>query len=655
MRSYETLKNELRVISCEMINKAKSGHTGIALGAAPIFEALFCDVLDYDTQNDKSIFRDRFVNSAGHSSALMYATLNAMGFKISKNDLMKFRQLNSKTPGHPEVNVTPGVDCSTGPLGQGIANAVGMAMAGKHYASLFNEENFKLFDSKVYCFCGDGCLMEGISYEALSLAGTLKLNNLVLIYDRNKTTIEGSTDITFTENIEMRFKAINFETITVKNGNSVESIIKALKLAKKANKPTLVIIETAIGYGSKYAGDCQIHGKPLNDEEVKTLKQDFGVNNKPFEFSQQVKEFCHKKARERADKIQAKEKLLETYKISYPKKYAMLLNYITFGYNEIILKNLVKIDTKNDISTRDMNFNILNKIGKTVKNFVGGCADVNASTKAFFDGEPFMAKNSFYARNIHFGVREHSMAAICNGMALFGGLNAFASTFFTFSDYLKPALRMSGLMNLPVLYIFTHDSFMIGEDGPTHQCIEQLWNIRAIPNITLFRCYNNEEILAAYNYYFKTQKPTVIVLSKHVGKTVSTSLKEATKGGYIVSKEENKLNLQIVATGMEVETALNVQEILKKDGINARVVSMPSANVFKKQNEAYKNKVLDNTVKTVLIEAGNDFGWEVILNKIDLYISLNDFGKSGKPQELKKYFGFDEETIVKKIKTLLSK
>lgn len=655
MKIIDKLKNELRVISCEMINRAKSGHTGVALGAAPVFEALYTEILDYNPQDDKNIFRDRFVNSAGHSSALMYSVLHAMGFKLTKNDLLKFRQLNSKTPGHPEFNVTPGVDCSTGPLGQGIANAVGMALAQKHFASNFNEEGFKLFDNKVYCFCGDGCLMEGVSYEALSLAGTLNLNNLVLIYDRNKITIEGSTDLTFEENIELRFKAVGFDILTVKEGNSVEHIVKALKVAKKSNKPMLVIVETAIGYGSKYAGDCTIHGKPLTDEELAKLKEDLGVLNKPFEFSKEVKEFCANKQQERVVKIEEKQKLLQEYKSAFPKKYALLQNYINLAFNEVVLKNLAKIDVKNDISTRDMNFNILNQIGKIVKNFVGGCADVNTSTKAYFDGEPYMAKNSFGARNIHFGVREHSMAAICNGMALFGGLNTFASTFFTFSDYLKPALRMSGLMNLPVLYIFTHDSFMIGEDGPTHQCIEQLWGIRAIPNITLFRCYNNQEILAAYTYYFKTKKPTVIVLSKHVGKTSSTSLKDAVHGGYIISKEQTKLDVQIVATGMEVETALNVQNLLKEQNIGARIVSMPSANEFMKQTDNYKNKVLENGTKTVLIEAGNDFGWEVVLNKIDLYISLNDFGKSGKPQELKKYFGFDETTIVNKIKNLLNK
>lgn len=643
----EYIVNNIRAVGVEMITNAKSGHPGVVLSGAPIFYAIFKN-LKTDKNNLKYFNRDFFVNSAGHSSAVNYAVMNLFDMNLSKEDLLNFRKLNSKTPGHPEIS-TSGIDCSTGPLGQGVSNAVGIAIAQKHLKQRFNKKNFELFNGLVYCFLGDGCMMEGVALEAFSLAGSLKLNNLIFVYDRNKKTIEGDINKIFDDNIEEKFKAMNFNVIHVKNGNDADLIEKAILKAKKSKqKPNLIVVDTIIGYGSHVENSEISHGKPFSENEVLLLKKKLNIDNKFLEYNQDILEFVQKIVEEKQKIIDEEKNLQNEYKKLYPKEFLLLKKYFDFSYNNLTLKNLEKLNIENNLSTRENNHTILNEIAKSIPNIIGGSADVNTSTMVYLTNDDYF-NNNYAGRNIHFGIREHAMAGISNGIALFGGMNVFCSCYLSFSDYLKPSLRMSALMNLPVFYQFSHDNFLIGEDGPTHQPIEQLVSLRATPNIAVFRPYNLSEILSAYSYYLSSKKPTVLVLSKEKVENKKTDIQNALKGGYVVFEEIDDLKAVIVTSGIETKFAIEIAKKLK----HIRVVSMPCFELFDQQPQKYKQSVLTNKPK-IALEFASSYSYYKYCDN-GLYLCQNNFGKSGKGSEVQQDLGFDEKTLMQKIKKFLKK
>ena len=549
--------NELRVLSCEMITNAKSGHPGIALGASPTLYSLYANVMAVDCDDPQNFFRDRFVLSAGHGSSILYSLLYGMGFGLKSDDLKCFRQLGSKTPGHPEVGVTDGVDCSTGPLGQGVANAVGMAIAQKHLAGKFNKPNCKIFNNKIFCLCGDGCLMEGVSQEALSLAGNLCLDNFVLIYDCNNITIEGKTNITFTENIRLRFEAIGFDVLQVNDGNNVQQITKMLSKAKIGKKPTLVIVKTQIGYGTEYVGNQKIHGMPLSADQLGKLKQTLGVSKPDFDLSDDVKQHLKQKSQSAKTRLQ-QQCNFEKYKKLYPKDWQTLQSLLECKDYQKEIEKIKKIKFNETLSTREINCEVLTRANDILPNLFGGSADVATSTMAFVKGAEDFSKDNYNGNLIRFGVREHAMGAICNGIALYGFEIPYQSCFLTFMDYLKPALRMSALMGLRTLLVCSHDSFLAGEDGPTHQPVEQIPMLRMIPNLTLSRPYNFTEILASYIWLLQQQKPLVMCVSKDKPVIMETEIDKALLGGYVL-QDNPKSQFTIVATGSDVSLALKFE------------------------------------------------------------------------------------------------
>lgn len=652
MKLNDIAVNNLRVVSAEMSTKAKSGHPGIALGSAPILYSLYSGALKFDPTDPDYFNRDRFIMSAGHGSSILYSTLSLFGFNVSKEDLMNFRQLNSVTPGHPEYGVTEGVDCSTGPLGQGIANAVGMAIAQKHLAATYNKENMKIIDNHIFALCGEGCLMEGISYEALSLAGTLNLNNLTIIYDRNNISIEGDTTTSFNIDVEGYFTSLGFKVYVIKDGNNVKQIASTLSKCKKELTPTVVICNTVIGYGSEVEGLAKSHGSPLSEEQIQKLREKLKITTKPFEFDTDVKIAVDKVVASKKAVIEAEKKVLENYKNTYPEDYEKLTHsFVSLDFT----KEFKKMPIKNQAS-RDMSHECLQIIAEKLPNFIGGCADLATSTKAFIKNTDYISKDNFAGRNIHFGIREHAMGAICNGMALCG-VKSFASTFMSFSNYMFPAMRMACLDKLPVLYIFSHDSFMVGEDGPTHQAIEQLISMRSIPELNVFRPFNAEEMKAAFIYYLENATPTVISTSKNNISDFKSDMDMVVKGGYTIKEESKKCQAILVATGMEVDTALKVQNILLENyKIDIRVVSMPNMAIFERQTKNYISRVFPQDVtKRIVLEPASKNGWAKIVGKDALFITRDEFGKSAKAGDLAIEFGFDPEQIAERIKEYVKK
>lgn len=646
MKEIEIINN-LRALGLDAITNAKSGHPGVVLSAAPIFYSIFKN-MKVDINNTKYFNRDFFVASAGHASSLLYSTMHLFGYNISIEDLKNFRKLNSKTPGHPEIS-TNGVDCSTGPLGQGVANSVGLSIASKHMQSVFNKKDISIFNNYIYCFLGDGCLMEGVALEAFSLASKLKLDNLIFVYDKNNKTIEGSLDITNDEDVVKKFEALHFNVISVKNGNSVEDIDEAILKAKEhMGSPSIIIVDTLLGYGSHVEDSEVSHGKPFTKEEVKMYREKHNIKTLEFEIEQKYYDFINK-INVKKEKVINKEKSnLEKYKQKYNEDFIKLEKYFNFEFNNEILDKLKKLNKENNLSTRENNHYVLNEVFNIVKNVIGGSADVNSSSMVYLKNEKFINED-FSARNVHFGVREHAMAGICNGICLFGGLLSFCSCYVSFSDYLKPALRMTALMDLPVFYQFSHDNILIGEDGPTHQPVEQLITLRATPNMFVFRPYNLTEILACYKFYLSNLKPTTLILSKEKVNNEILNINNALKGGYVIFKEKGELKGVILSSGVEVEMALEVAKNV--DGI--RVVSMPCFELFDKQSEKYKNKVLTDKPK-IALELSSSYSYYKYV-KDGLYLTMDEFGKSGKNSDLKEYFKFDKENLIKKIKKFIKK
>ena len=641
----DIVANYLRVTSCLEIEQANSGHPGICLGAAPIFEAIYKNAFFCPDKPD-FIARDRIVFSAGHASALIYATLNLFGFDITLNDLKKFRHLGSITSGHPEVKVAPGVDDSTGPLGQGIANAVGFAIAEEYLRSKFKRENLSPIDNYTYCFSGDGCLMEGVALEAISLAGNLALNKLILIYDKNDVTIEGQLSLANREDVKGKFLSCNWNVLEVKNGNSVKDIEQAIIKAKQSYKPTVIIVNTRIGYGSELEGSNKIHGKPLNKQQIEYLRQKLTYFVPDWEIPNEVKEFAQaviKQNKEQENKYYAK---LRMYKEKYPKEFEEFLTLtkrFDFNFEELILK-----DKKEEFNGREELHKLLNLVGSKMPNFIGGSADLGPSTKVFYDNEGFFSAENKSARNLAFGVREHSMGAISNGISLYGPLRAFCSTFFPFENYMTPAIRMSALTNNPVLYLFTHDSFTVGEDGPTHQPVEQIATLRCMPNVYTVRPAGFNELLAGFNVYFKNSKPCCVLIPRQEIEGVKDDYYGALNGGYVL-KDCLDFDATIVATGSEVSVAQKVSDLCLKKGIKLRVVSMPCVEIFEEQSEDYKNKTIDKSKPVFCFEASGDNVWYRYATNEKTIFNIRCFGKSGSAKDLIEYFGFDAQSIFEKV------
>ena len=649
----KTIAN-IKSLSIDMIDNAKSGHPGIVLSAAPILYTLYKYHLNINPKDTTWYNRDRFIMSAGHGSALLYATLYMSGFDIDLDDLKKFREIDSITPGHPEYGVTPGVECSTGPLGQGVATSVGIALGGKILRSRLSEiskEYENKIDFNTYVLVGDGDLMEGVSYEALSLAGTLGLDNLIILYDSNNTTLDGSTNNTFKDNIKERFSAIGFDTFKVKDGNNIGELNVEINKAKKSKKPSIIEVKTHLGYGSLLQDDHKVHGSCLLEDDIKQLKEKLSIPLEKFYVDFDKKEDLNSFiARRVGDK----------YFESIDFRDKILMPNIDTKYKDI---KFLFSNTKYDISSikwidqefsslRDANKYVLNCVSKINSEILTGSADLNSSTKVYLDDEKDITPNNFNGKNIWYGVREHAMGAISNGLSLVG-FTPVASTFLVFSDYLRPAIRMSALMNLPVIYTFTHDSVSVGKDGPTHEPVEQLSSLRAISNLDVYRPANLKELIGTYQAILNNKKPSAIVISRNKGINIEgTSATKSMKGGYTVLENDNAV-CTLVATGTELAIAKKIALALVSKNINVRVVSMVSLDVFLRQSKQYKDKVLKDMPK-IVIEAGSYFGWGRITN-FENIISIDSFGFSGSSEDVLKRLKFSEEEILNKILKILKK
>ncbi|WP_277220854.1 transketolase [Peptoniphilus vaginalis] len=638
--------NTLRMLSVDQIEKANSGHPGLPLGAAPMAYALFKNHLVRDSKDLDWKNRDRFVLSAGHGSALLYSLFYLFDYGLNLDDLKNFRQLDSRTPGHPEYGHTKGVEATTGPLGQGIAMAVGMAIAEEKLAAIYNKDDLKLVDHYTYALVGDGCLMEGISNEASSLAGTLKLSKLIVLYDSNKISIEGSTDLAFSENVCDRYKALGWDTFVVHDGNDLDEINAAIEEAKKSDKPVLIEVKTKIGYGSPREDSAKAHGEPLGKEDRKLTREFFGLPDEDFYVAEDVKAHFQKIVEENTARVNEKKKIEEEYAKKYPKEYEDYLGSFKLEKKELLEDSYYDSFDK-DMATRSISGEVLNKIAKDNIHIFGGSADLGPSNKTMLKGEEYFTAENRLGRNITFGVRENAMGAITNGILLHGGLRTYASTFLVFSDYLKPTIRLAALMNIPNVYIFTHDSIGVGEDGPTHQPIEHLAMLRSIPGIVVIRPADGRETAASLNLAFNSKNtPFVLALSRQNLPQLENSSRNIYRGAYIIKKEEGELEKIVIATGSEVSLALEAAEGLK----GVRVVSMPSMEMFDAQSSDYKEEILPSKItKRISLEALSSFGWHKYIGIKGMAISIDTFGASGKGSEVFERFGFTKENIRRKI------
>ena len=662
MSNIEELSvNAIRVLSADAIQKAKSGHPGLPLGAAPAAYELWARHMNHNPKNPEWKNRDRFVLSGGHGSMLLYSLLHLFGYgDLSIDDIKNFRQLDSKTPGHPEYGHTVGIEATTGPLGQGMAMAVGMAMAEAHLAAVFNKDGYNVVDHYTYVLGGDGCMMEGISSESFSLAGTLGLSKLIVLYDSNNISIEGSTDIAFTEDVMKRFEAFGFQTIEVEDGNDLGAIGAAIEEAKAdKNRPSLIKINTRIGYVCHAKqGKASAHGEPLGEDNVAALKENLGWPCKEaFEVPQEVYDYYKELASDRAKAEDEWNKLFAEYCSKFPEMKEMWDNYYN-GYDMSDLFNSEEYWAAGDKpeATRNTSGTVLNLIKQHMPNMIGGSADLAPSNKTYMKDAGDFSRDNYAGSNIHFGVREQAMTAITNGIALHGGLRPFAATFFVFSDYTKPMARLSSLMKLPVTYIFTHDSIGVGEDGPTHEPIEQLAALRSLPNFTVFRPCDKVETSAAWMYAATSKEtPTALVLTRQNLPQMPGSSKEALKGGYIIDDSSKAVpDAIIIASGSEVSLAVEAKAELAKKDIDVRVVSMPSMELFEEQSAEYKESVLPKEVrKRVAVEALSDFGWYRYVGLDGAVVSMKGFGASGPAAELFEKFGFTTETVVKAVEGIM--
>ena len=645
----ETLAN-IKTLALDMINEANSGHPGIVLSASPIIYTLYKYHLNPINPNWYN--RDRFIMSSGHGSALLYATLFMCGYDLTLDDLKKFRSINSKTPGHPEYNVTPGVECTTGPLGEGIATAVGIALGEKilkEKAKLNNKKS--LIDFNTYVLVSDGDLMEGISYEACSLAGTLKLNNLIILYDSNNMSLDGTTDNTFKEAVKDRFEALGFDTFKVSDGNSIKQLNLEITKAKRSKKPAFIEIKTHLGYGSKLQDTKEVHGTPLTKEDLFQLKKKLSIPNEPFYVDEDKKQDLISFIANRVgDKYNNFVNLYNVeIKSNLDTKYKDIKFFFedeTYGISNINWKNT------NTKSLRNINKYVMNMISKNIPSFIGGSADVSSSTKTYIDDSSDIAYKNYKGKNIHYGVREQASSAISNGLALLN-FRPFISTFLAFSDYLKPGIRMSALMNLPVTYIFTHDSIAIGKDGPTHEPVEQLTALRDIPNLCVYRPVDLKETIGSYQSILSHNNPSALIISRGNTNSInSTSATNTQKGGYVIREVDNYI-ATLVASGTDLITALKISYALEKKNINVRVVSMPSLDIFLKQTKEYKESILKDK-KIIVIEASTALHYTKITD-YKYIINVEEFGTSASSEDVLEYANFDIASIYKKVYNLIKK
>lgn len=630
--------NAIKVLSAEAVQAANSGHPGLPLGAAPMAFTLWDRIMNHNPEKPDWINRDRFILSAGHGSALLYSLLHLYDYGLTLDDLKNFRQFESLTPGHPEFGHTIGVETTTGPLGQGFANGVGMAMAEKHLSNLFNKDGYQVIDHHTYVIVGDGCLMEGVSYEAASLAGQQKLSKLIVLYDSNSITIEGDTSLAFSESVEGRFDAMMWDVHHVADGADVPAIEAEILAAKKTDKPSLIIIKTVIGDGAPgMEGTHKVHGAPLGDEIIQKMKHNFGWPDESFHVPADVKEYYQLSKNRLIQNYQSWEKMYQLYKALYPDLYDKLNHYMS---NSLTGLDLAEIENKTTAS-RSASGDAINQLATLNMNFIGGSADLAPSNKTHMNDLESFFHDTPTGRNIHFGVREHGMASILNGMALHGGLHVFGGTFLVFSDYMKPAIRLAALMQTNVTYVFTHDSIGVGEDGPTHQPIEHLWMLRSIPGLTVFRPADYFETMVGWQCAIQNEGPYALILSRQNLPALEKSSVEATKGGYVVYDVEKPIG-QIIATGSEVNLAVEAAKKLHSMNKPVKVISMPSIELFEKQSDSYKAQVLED-VFTLAIEAGSSFGWYQYADKV---LGMESFGASGPANELFESFGFTVENIL---------
>ncbi|WP_243291834.1 transketolase [Bacillus sp. FJAT-47783] len=656
--------NTIRTLSIDAIEKANSGHPGMPMGAAPMAYTLWTNYMNHNPENPNWFNRDRFVLSAGHGSMLLYSLLHLSGYDVTMEDIKQFRQWGSKTPGHPEFGHTPGVDATTGPLGQGIAMAVGMAMAERHLASTYNKESYNIVDHYTFAICGDGDLMEGISSEAASLAGHLKLGRLVVLYDSNDISLDGDLHKSFSEDVQKRFESMGWQVLRVEDGNNVEEIAKAIESAKgDVERPTLIEVRTTIGYGSPtLAGTSSVHGAPLGAEELKrtketyswTFENDFHVPDEVYEhFAQTVKDAGQKKEKEWNE-------LFASYEKEYPELAAQLKLAIAGELPADWDAEMPTYEAGKALASRASSGEMINAIAKKVPFFFGGSADLAGSNKTTIKGAEDFAASDYSGRNIWFGVREFAMGAALNGMALHGGLRVFGGTFFVFSDYLRPAIRLAALMKLPVTYVFTHDSIAVGEDGPTHEPIEQLASLRVMPNLSVIRPADGNETKAAWKQALTSKEmPTALVLTRQNLETLELSASHAEegvgKGAYVVSPaKESQHDAILLASGSEVGLAVKAQAALAKEGIHVSVVSMPSWDRFEKQSASYKEQVLPKNVKKRLaIEMASPLGWERYVGDEGDILAIDTFGASAPGSKIMEEYGFTVENVVARVKALL--
>lgn len=665
MNVKQTTINAIRILSAEAIQKANSGHPGLPLGSAPIAYTLYQNYMTFNPKDTKWDNRDRFVLSAGHGSMLDYSLLYLYGFGLTKEDIMSFRQLNSKTPGHPEYGWTDGIETTTGPLGQGIANAVGMAVAEAHLAAKYNKPGYPVVDHYTFALCGDGCLEEGISYEACSFAGSHKLGKLVLFYDDNDITIEGDTDITFTEDVGARFAAQGWDVHHVdfvSSPDDIDALAKEIEAAKaELSKPSIIIVKTKIGYGTPLEGNEKCHGSPLGEENLAKTKEKLGWPcTEAFDCPEEV--FAH--CKEAADKGAAAEEAWKQMFAAYEKEYPELAEQYK---NDMADKmpDLTKCDDlfvfDKPMATRQTSHVVLNKLAAKLPQLMGGSADLapsNLSNMKDTDTNKYgsFSPENYAGRNMHFGIREHAMAAIANGMQLHGGVKAYCSTFFIFSDYCKHAMRLSALMEIPVTYILTHDSIGVGEDGPTHEPVEQLISLRSIPNMKVYRPADGKETAAAWISALTGKQPTALVLTRQNLPQYASSGLEALKGGYVLEDCEGTPDVLLIASGSEVELCVKAKAVLAEEGIKARVISMPCIEEYEKQTEEYKESVMPKAVKArVCVEAASPYSWYKYAGDNGEIVAMTTFGASGPAGKLFPLFGFTVENVVAHAKKSLAK
>ncbi|MEK4148255.1 transketolase [Robertmurraya sp. FSL W8-0741] len=657
--------NAIRTLSIDAIEKANSGHPGMPMGAAPMAYTLWTRYMNHNPKNPHWFNRDRFVLSAGHGSMLLYSLLHLSGYNLTIEDLKQFRQWGSKTPGHPEYGHTPGVDATTGPLGQGISMAVGMAMAERHLAAVYNKDNYELVDHYTYSICGDGDLMEGVSAEAASLAGHLQLGKLVVLYDSNDISLDGDLDRSFSESIEKRFKSYGWQYIRVEDGNDLEAIAKAIEEAKNdQTHPTMIEVRTVIGYGSpNKSGKSDVHGAPLGADELKltkeaynwTFEEDFHVPNEVYEqFKKLVVENGEKKEKEW-------NALYASYKVEYPE---LAVQFETANSGDLVEgwdKDLPVYEEGKSLASRASSGEALNAIAKNLPYLIGGSADLAGSNKTTIKGVGDFTPESYEGRNIWFGVREFAMGAAMNGMALHGGLKVFGGTFFVFSDYLRPAIRLAALMNLPVTYVFTHDSIAVGEDGPTHEPVEHLASLRAMPNLDVLRPADGNETAAAWKLAVEsTTRPTALVLTRQnlptLNGTADKAYEGVSKGAYVVSPANTETpDVLLLASGSEVSLAVEAQKSLQNEGIHASVVSMPSWHRFEQQTKEYKESVIPKNVKKRLgIEMATSLGWHRYTGDEGDVLAIDQFGASAPGEKIMEEYGFTVQNVVARVKSLLN-